>query len=106
MPELRKDKYNSITKKEESFYEHPEVKLFGDHHWSYIMKLYNMSIREVEVADLVCQGYNNKRISKELEIDIGTVKVHLRNIFRKVRVKSRIILLLKFIDDINKISSR
>ena len=105
MSELEKDLQRRVTIKKESFYEHPVIKLFGENHWSYIMKRYNMSPREVEIADLVCQGYNNKRISKKLKIEYETVKTHLRNIFRKVRVKSRLILLLKFIDDIYKISN-
>jgi DNA-binding NarL/FixJ family response regulator len=46
--------------------------------------------REVEVCRLVGLGYSNKRISKEMAVTEGTVKVHLNNIFRKLEVTSRL----------------
>ena len=61
-----------------------------------------MTPRELQVAILVCRGFNNDEIAKALKIRHGTVKTHLRNIYRRVRVKSKITLLLKFVEDINK----
>jgi DNA-binding CsgD family transcriptional regulator len=60
-----------------------------------------MTPRELQAARLVCKGFNNSEIAKILNIKYGTVKVHLRNIYRKVRVGSKISLLLKFVEDVN-----
>ncbi|MBN2457239.1 MAG: hypothetical protein JXB29_12005 [Sedimentisphaerales bacterium] len=65
-----------------------------------------MSPRELEVAKLVCQGLNNKEISKDLEIRSGTVKTHIRNIYRRIHVDSKIAMLLKFVDDARRLSGR
>ncbi len=97
---------DEVINKGNSFYKHPEVVLLEEKHWSYIKKRYNISPRELEIAKLVCQGFSNKKISNELQIELGTVKVHLRNIYRKVRVKNKIILLLTFIDDTNKLFNK
>ena len=57
-----------------------------------------MAPRELQVAKLVCQGFNNEEIAKDLNIQHGTVNTHLRNVYRRVRVKSKITMLLKFVD--------
>src|ERR1700694_1806207 len=43
-----------------------------------------LSDREMEVVQLVGQGFHNKGIGKELFISVETVKNHLHNIFDKV----------------------
>jgi DNA-binding CsgD family transcriptional regulator len=57
-----------------------------------------MSSRELQVANLVCQGFDNEEIAGSLKIKQGTIKTHIRNIYRRVRVKNRIEMLLKFVD--------
>lgn len=91
---------------DDSFYEHPEVVLLDEQHWSYLQRRYHMSPREVQVADLVCRGFTNGQIAGKLKIKNGTAKTHLRNIYRKVRVKNKITMLLKLVDGANKLSSR
>jgi len=61
-----------------------------------------MTSREVQVAILVCRGFNNDEIADALEISHVTAKTHLRNLYRRVRVKSRILLLLRFVEDVNR----
>ena len=48
-----------------------------------------LSMREKEIVDLVGRGLSNAEISKTLNITIGTVKSHLKNIFCKMNVNSR-----------------
>lgn len=45
--------------------------------------------REKEVLQLVATGSSNKMVAQALNLSIGTVKVHLRNILRKLSVYSR-----------------
>lgn len=49
----------------------------------------NLSEREIEIIRLVGQGKSNKEIAQILFISVNTVKVHLANIFKKIKVSSR-----------------
>jgi len=49
--------------------------------------------REIEVVRLVCHGFTNKVVARELGLSEGTVKIHLHNIYRKLRVRTRVALL-------------
>jgi DNA-binding NarL/FixJ family response regulator len=53
-----------------------------------------LSDREMEIAHLVAQGFQNKEIGKELFISENTVKNHLHNIFDKLGVSDRLELAL------------
>lgn len=51
--------------------------------------------REAEVAGLVSQGLANKVVAWQLGVREGTVKIHLHNIYRKLRVSNRIGLIVR-----------
>ncbi len=48
-----------------------------------------LSKREIEVLELIAEGYSNDEIGKKLYIAYSTVKRHINNIFGKLGVKSR-----------------
>jgi DNA-binding NarL/FixJ family response regulator len=48
-----------------------------------------MSDREQEVLRGVAQGQSNKEIGRALGLTEVSIKLHLRNVFRKMDVKSR-----------------
>lgn len=48
-----------------------------------------LTIRERQVALLVADGLSNKEIGRRLELSEGTVKLHLHNIYQKLRVNNR-----------------
>ena len=52
--------------------------------------------RELEVAEMVRLGGNNKMIARELDISERTVKAHLSAIFRKLEIQNRLHLALYF----------
>jgi DNA-binding CsgD family transcriptional regulator len=54
-----------------------------------------LSKREKEVLKLVLQGKSNKQIALSLDISISTVEFHLKNVFVKFQVSSRVELILK-----------
>jgi len=84
---------------ESSIFERPRTVLLNDTHWLYIQNRYHLSPRELEVARLVCSGFNNEEIADSLKIKNGTVKTHLRNIYRRIRVRNKITMLLKFVGE-------
>ncbi len=45
--------------------------------------------REIEVLHLITAGLSNAAIAEELTISVGTVKTHLKHIYRKLDVQSR-----------------
>jgi len=54
-----------------------------------------LSKREWEVAKLLLQGKSNKLIALSLGISISTVEFHLKNIYAKFQVSTRMELVLK-----------
>ena len=54
-----------------------------------------LSKRETEVMELLLEGESNKQIAGSLDISIRTVEFHLKNIYAKFQVTSRIELILK-----------
>jgi len=90
----------------DSSYKRPEIILLNKKQWAYVQNLYNLTPRERQVAELVCKGLRNGNIAKFLKIKPGTVKTHTRNIYRKVHVKSKIAMLLRFVTDSRDLSSR
>ena len=50
--------------------------------------------RETEIVRMVAQGLRNRVIGERLSISEGTVKIHLHNIYEKVKVNGRLELVL------------
>jgi DNA-binding NarL/FixJ family response regulator len=55
----------------------------------------DLTRREHEIADACSRGFRNKEIASRLQISEKTVKGHLNNIFRKLRVDNRLELALQ-----------
>jgi len=60
-----------------------------------VSMLDSLSAREVEVANMIRQGENNKRIASAMNISERTVKAHLSSIFRKLDVDDRLRLAIR-----------
>ena len=78
--------------------------LLDGRQWSYVQNRYSLTPREREIAEMICQGLRSCNIARNLRIKPGTVKTHTRNIYRKVRVKSKISMLLRFVSDTRELS--
>ena len=46
--------------------------------------------REEQIVSLIAEGKSNKIIARDLSISDGTVKVHVKNILRKLNLSSRL----------------
>lgn len=55
----------------------------------------SLSRREKEVVTLLLQGKSNKQIALSLDVSERTVEFHLKNIYAKLQVNSRVELILK-----------
>ena len=89
--------FNNSAQTYVDYREPPEVTLIDEQRWAQIGRRYNMTPRELEVAKLACRGLDNMQIGGTLNIKDGTVKTHIRNIYRRLNVQSRIAMFLKFI---------
>jgi DNA-binding NarL/FixJ family response regulator len=93
---------NSATEnigKSDSNQEQPQSLLLDGKQWVYVQNRHNLTPRERQIAELICQGLRNGNIARSLRIKPGTVKTHTRNIYRKVQVKSKIAMLLRFVSE-------
>jgi DNA-binding NarL/FixJ family response regulator len=50
---------------------------------------YNLTAREIEVLDMLIQGYDNKMIAEKMFLSTYTVRAHIRNIYDKLHVHSK-----------------
>jgi DNA-binding NarL/FixJ family response regulator len=53
-----------------------------------------LSMREIEVINLVVKGFSNREIAEKLFLSIHTVYAHRKNIMKKLKIKSPVELVL------------
>ena len=56
----------------------------------FIQKNTALTQREIEILRLVCMGAKNEEIADRVFISLNTVKTHLYNIYKKIKVKNRL----------------
>ena len=97
---------NLTVNKDETHLTPPRAVLLNKRQWSYLKRRYHMTPRELQIAQLICQGLGNEEIANRLKIKHGTVKTHVRNLYRKLWVHNKILMLLRFIEDTNGLLSK
>jgi DNA-binding NarL/FixJ family response regulator len=60
----------------------------------------NLTSRELEILELLAQGYQYKEIAAKLSIATGTVRNHLQHIYEKLHVRSRTEAVVKFLGSV------
>ena len=50
----------------------------------------SLTKRERQILKLISSGMTNKHIARKLDITEGTVKVHIKHLFKKLNLKSRV----------------
>jgi DNA-binding NarL/FixJ family response regulator len=79
----------------------PNVTVIAEDKWPHIQKCCGMTEREMQIAKSVCSGLSGQQIAESLQIQEGTVKTHIRNIYRKTWVNNKIAMLLRFVEVAN-----
>jgi Bacterial regulatory proteins, luxR family len=54
-----------------------------------------LSVREADVAELLCKGKSYKFIAETLHVSLSTVQTHVKNIYRKAGVNTKEALILR-----------
>ena len=49
-----------------------------------------LTSRERDILALLEKGYTNKLIARDLDVSVGTVKVHVKHILKKLRLRTRV----------------
>ncbi len=70
-----------------------------------VLEKFAISKREAEIVRLLLAGKSNKEIEDTLFIAMSTVKIHVHNIFHKIKVGSRMQLLLRIQQEARKLKS-
>jgi DNA-binding CsgD family transcriptional regulator len=65
---------------------------------SFVLDKWNLTPREIQIANFVSQGLTNKEICDMLKISLTTVATHIRHIFEKMQVTSRTKLIYRIIN--------
>ncbi len=84
---------------QESAPKQPQISLLTEKQWAQVKKRFKMTPREYQIARLVCSGMGNEEIAEKLQVMLGTVKTHIRNIYRKTWVNNKISMLLRFAEE-------
>lgn len=75
---------------------HGDAVLSADTVWRDL----NLTSRESSIVDLVLQGHSSESIGLKLQISTGTVKVHRRNVYRKLGISSQTQLLSLYLKNL------
>lgn len=54
------------------------------------LDIQSLTHRETQILRLIANGLSNKMIARELNIAEGTVKVHVKNLLKKLKFRSRV----------------
>lgn len=57
-----------------------------------------LSLREHQIVSLILQGHSTESIARQLDLSPGTVKVHRRNVYRKLGICSQAELFAAFLE--------
>jgi len=68
--------------------------------WAYLQIKYHLTPRELQICVGICRGLSYKQLADSMEIEVTTVRMYLSKIYIKVGVHNKIMLLLRFLENI------
>jgi DNA-binding NarL/FixJ family response regulator len=75
----------------------PETGLFTPARWCQLAAYLELTPRQSEIAQLICQGHAYKAIAQQTGISINTVRMHMRALFPKLGAHDRLSVVLHLI---------
>ncbi|WP_028025415.1 response regulator [Enterovibrio calviensis] len=96
-PEELIDKLKVAMTGQKAFSE--QVKAFLSSSESHESPLQQLTERELEILQQVAKGFRNKQIGEQLYISESTVKVHLKNLLKKLGVDSRVAATVLYLEN-------
>jgi len=63
--------------------------LFTPARWTALAGHFRLSKRQKEIARLICLGCSNTTIGKELGLRLDTIRMHNRELFKKLGIRQR-----------------
>lgn len=70
-------------------YHRPRVEITADDEYRQVLAATPLSVRELEVLELIVAGCSNAEIASRCYITVGTVKTHVRSILNKLSADDR-----------------
>jgi DNA-binding CsgD family transcriptional regulator len=58
-----------------------------------------LTAQEERIADLVCSGRSNQQIAQHLSVSVNTVETHLKHVYAKLGIRSRLELVGRRTDE-------
>jgi len=71
--------------------------LFSDRVWRRLGDHFELSVRQRAIARLACRGLKREAIAGQLGISVNTVRTHVRGLFRRLNVDSRLGLVVRLV---------
>ncbi|CNF19025.1 nitrate/nitrite response regulator protein [Yersinia rohdei] len=96
-PEILLDNIRHAAKGEKVFSNEVVIYLSSRH--EQVNPFAELTERELDVLQEVARGMSNKQVAFELHISEETVKVHIRNLLRKLNVRSRVAATIMFLEN-------
>jgi two-component system nitrate/nitrite response regulator NarP len=61
-------------------------------------RLVQLTRRELQTLQVIAQGASNREVASKLRISEGTVKVHVKNLLKKLQAKSRVEMTVMYLE--------
>ncbi len=66
--------------------------------WTWLASRFALPKRQAEIARLICRGGTNEAIAECLGLAQATVRMHTDGLYKRVGVRSRLGLLVRFVE--------
>jgi len=71
--------------------------LFPASRWRELAEFLRLTPRQLAVTRLLCADYSQKEIARRLDLADDTVRTHLKAVYRRLRVQSRLGVVVRLV---------
>ena len=71
--------------------------LFTPEEWHTMARLLRLTPRQLAVAELLCAECSQRDMARRLELSMDTVRTHLRALYARLRVQSRVGVVVRLV---------